>query len=460
MDTESIWTSVLSCAKEKINPQTFERWFAPCKPKALTKTSFVIEVPNIFHQNWMAEHYSLVIEDILKKNFANPPRLEIQINPELEELLKERENATGSEKEEKIPEEIPSRPRTSYFGDNNGGTLNPRYTFENFVEGPSNGFARAGALAVAQAPGKAYNPLFIYGGVGLGKTHLMQAIGHYLLGRRRNAKVYYSSSEIFTNQLIYSLQNRQIESFRKKYRTMDALMIDDIHFLSGKEQTQEEFFHTFNTLHDHGAQIVVSSDRPPKELKAIADRLVSRFEWGLVVDLQVPDFETRTAIIRKKAELENLQVPDDVLYFIANRIKSNIRQLEGALTKVISYASLMRYPLSVSLAETVLQDILSREDELIVSIESIQKVVAEHFDIRVADLKGNRKPKNIVQPRMIAMYLCREMTGMSLQEIGDAFGGRDHSTIIHGHKTISDRIENDLRLKMIVTTIKKKIERV
>jgi len=453
VDTESIWSSVLSYAKEKINPQTFERWFAPCKPKTLSKESFTIEVPNIFHQNWMQDHYGPVIHGILKKSFANPPKLQILINPELEITTGGYDDAVAK------PAPTSIRPKTEYISNNNGGTLNPKNTFDNFVEGPSNGFARAGALAVAQAPGKAYNPLFIYGGVGLGKTHLMQAIGHYLLDRKKNAKVYYSSSEIFTNQLIDSLQNRKIEAFRRKYRTMNALMIDDIHFLSGKEQTQEEFFHTFNTLHDHGAQIVVSSDRPPKELKAITDRLVSRFEWGLVVDLQVPNFETRVAIIRKKTELEGVELPDDLAYFIANRVRSNVRQLEGAITRVISYASLMGRPLTTELAEDVLQDVLAFELEHSVSIESIQKVVAEQFDVRVADLKGSRKPKNIAQPRMIGMYLCREMTDCSLQEIGDSFGGRDHSTIIHGHKSVRERILNDPKLKMLIATLKKRIEK-
>ncbi len=453
MDTKGIWGAVLSYAKDTINPQTFERWFAPCKPRALSRKSFTIEVPNVFHQNWMNDHYGPVIQRILAQNFDKPPKLEININPDLEILPKDSDEVAVKNGQ------ISAKARTNYISSDNGGTLNPRYTFDNFVEGPSNGFARAGALAVAQAPGKAYNPLFIYGGVGLGKTHLMQAIGHYLLNRKKNAKVYYSSSEIFTNQLIDSLQNRKIESFRRKYRTMNALMIDDIHFLSGKEQTQEEFFHTFNTLHDHGAQIVVSSDRPPKELKAIADRLISRFEWGLIVDLQVPNFETRVAIIRKKSELENLELPDELSYFIANKVRSNIRQLEGALTRVVSYASLMGYPLSVSLAESVLEDVLAYEEELSVSTESIQKVIADHFDVRVADLKGNRKPKNIVHPRMIAMFLCREMTDSSLQDIGDAFGGRDHSTIIHGHRTIREKIQSDPKLKMIVATLKKKIEK-
>ena len=453
MNTQGIWSSVLSYAKETINPQTFERWFAPCRAKALSKKSFIVEVPNVFHQNWMSEHYGPVIQEILQKSFDEPPKLEIHINPELEIVPKDSAVSTTQSEQRAL------RPMANYISNDNGGTLNPRYTFENFVEGPSNGFARAGALAVAQAPGKAYNPLFIYGGVGLGKTHLMQAICHYLLGRNRRAKVYYTSSEIFTNQLIDSLQNRTIEAFRRKYRTMNALMIDDIHFLSGKVQTQEEFFHTFNTLHDHGAQIVVSADRPPKELKAVADRLVSRFEWGLVVDLQAPNFETRVAIIRKKAEFENIEFPDDLSYFIANRVRSNVRQLEGALTRVVSYGSLMGYPLSVSLAESVLEDVLVYEEGLTISTDSIQKVVAEHFDIRVADLKGNRKPKNIAQPRMIGMYLCREMTNFSLQDIGDAFGGRDHSTIIHGHRTIRARIQTDPKLKMLVATLKKKVEK-
>lgn len=453
MDTQTIWAAVLSCAKGKINPRTFDRWFAPCRPKSLSQKAFIIEVPNIFHQNWMHEHYGPVIKEILKKSFKRPPKLEIEINTELDA-------ATGASDRETAARETTSRmSSTSYFSEKNGGTLNTRYTFEHFIEGPCNGFARAGALAVAQAPAKAYNPLFIYGGVGLGKTHLMHAIGLYILQRGKNAKVHYTSSEIFTNHLIDSLLNRKIEAFRRKYRTKDALLIDDIHFLSGKEQTQEEFFHTFNTLHDHGSQIVVSSDRPPKELKAMEDRLISRFEWGLVVDLQVPNFETRVAIIRQKAMLEHADMPDEVSYYIASKVRSNVRQLEGAMTRVLSYASLLGYPLTVSLAESVLEDILAFEEEHSVSADIIQRVVAEYFDVRVADLKGNRKPKNIAQPRMIAMYLSREMTDLSLQDIGDVFGGRDHSTIIHGHRTVRDRIQNDPKLKMIITTLKKKIEK-
>ncbi len=451
MDSRKVWDTILANIRGTLNAQTFERWFTPCRVGSIDKKKFILEVPNIFYKNWILEHYGKLIEKELEELFKNSIKLGIDINSTLEKTT-----AYKQSKDSQRTSSFRFPNLQNYFSDYNGGALNPKYTFNNFVEGASNRFARAGCMAVAQAPAKAYNPLFIYGGVGLGKTHLMQAIGHYMLEHHKKAKVFYTSSEHFTNHLIDSLQQRKMERFRRKYRTMNALFIDDIQFLCGKEQTQEEFFHTFNTLFDHNSQIVVSADRAPSELSEMEERLISRFQWGLVVDLQLPDLETRVAIVKKNAEYAKFEISDDVAFFLADRVHSNIRQLEGALIRVASYASLMKHPITIALCENVLEDILLSEENS-VTLDDIQKLVAEHFDIRVADMKSNRRPKAIAYPRQIAMYLARELTTYSLHEIGQAFGGRDHSTIVHGHKTIKNRLQKDPKLKITVSSLNRKI---
>jgi len=336
-------------------------------------------------------------------------------------------------------------------------TLNPKYTFDSFVIGNSNRFAHAASLAVAESPAKAYNPLFIYGGVGLGKTHLMHAIGHYILQNNPNSKVAYVSSEKFTNELINSIKDDKNEEFRQKYRNVDILLIDDIQFIGGKERTQEEFFHTFNALHDANKQIILSSDRPPKEINTLEDRLRSRFEWGLIADIQTPDFETRMAILKKKAEVENLNVPNEVMVYIATKIKSNIRELEGALIRIVAYSSLTNRQITVDLATEALKDIISKKQGKNITISIIQDIVSSYFDLRVEELKSQRRTRNVSNPRQIAMYLSRKLTDMSLPKIGEEFGGRDHSTVIHAYEKISDNLKTDESLQHTVADIIKKL---
>ena len=331
--------------------------------------------------------------------------------------------------------------------------LNPKYTFDTFVIGNSNRFAHAASLAVAEAPAQAYNPLFIYGGVGLGKTHLMHAIGHYILSQNPDTKVLYVSSEKFTNELINSIRDDKNEEFRNRYRNIDVLLIDDIQFIAGKERTQEEFFHTFNSLHEANKQIIISSDRTPKEIPTLEDRLRSRFEWGLIADIQPPDLETRVAILKKKAELEGIEIDNEVLLFIANRIESNIRELEGALIRIMAYSSLTNNKLDVAVAEEALKDIISDNKPKPITSDLIQEVVASHFDLKVEDFKSRKRNRPIAYPRQIAMYICRELTDLSLPKIGDEFGGRDHTTVIHAYDKISQEIEEDPQVKETIDNL-------
>ncbi len=339
-------------------------------------------------------------------------------------------------------------------------TLNDRYTFETFVVGNNNKFANAAALAVAEAPAEAYNPLFIYGGVGLGKTHLMHSIGHFILNEHNNMKVLYVSSEKFTNELINSIQNNKNESFRQKYRNIDVLLVDDIQFIAGKERTQEEFFHTFNTLYEAKKQIIISSDRPPKEIETLEERLRSRFEWGLIADIGAPDFETRMAILKNKAELENLNLEDDVLQYVANNIKSNIRELEGAVNKIVAYSRLVHLgnsTITKKIAEDALKDLISPQEDNIVTPELILEVVSEHYNISAADITSKKRPREIAYPRQIVMYLCRKLTDASLPKIGEILGKRDHTTVLHGYDKISNDIAKDATLKNSIDILTKKI---
>jgi len=342
---------------------------------------------------------------------------------------------------------------------NNEWSFNPKNTFDTFVVGNNNNFAYAAALAVAQAPGKSYNPLFLYGGVGLGKTHLLHAIGQYVASHKKAARVGYVSSEKFTNEYIDGIQNNKLATFRKKYRQTDVLLIDDIQFLAGKERIQEEFFHTFNALHEAHKQIVLTCDRPASEIQNLEQRLVSRFEWGLVTDLQPPDVEMRLAILHKKAQLMGVVLPDDIINFLANRIRTNIRRLEGALIRVASYASLTGKKLSVEVVEGLLREILHEEGRFSINIEAIQKKVAEHFDIRLADMTSKRRPENIAFPRQIAMFLSRQMTESSLNTIGEAFGNRDHGTVLHACRLVKDRMEIDANVRQVVHYLEKQLTR-
>jgi chromosomal replication initiator protein len=448
LDSAAIWHSLLSTIRAQLGPETFDRWFGPCVVKENSSKHLCVMVPNVFYRNWILEHYGPFIQEQLREMAGAEGQLSIEINGEAAPTTPSSKTGRGHRRRPSSPASIR---RTSF---NDGSKLNLKYTFDNFIEGSCNRFARAASLAAAEAPGLAYNPLFIYGGAGLGKTHLMQAIGHYMLSRLNGVRIHYASSEQFTNHLINSLQTRKMELFRRSYRDTNALLIDDIEFLSGKEQTQEEFFHTFNALYDLRSQIVISSDRPPSELANMEERLVSRFQSGLVVDLQVPELETRVAILLKNAADSHIVLPEDIAFFIADRIRANIRELEGALVRLAYYASSMKQPLTVDLAQHVLKDILARQRGRGIPIDTIQKKVAEFFDIRVADMKTNRRPKTIAFPRQIAMYLARELTNHSLQEIGEAFGGRDHSTVIHAHKLVKRKMDADPNLKMVVSRLK------
>ena len=442
MEGEEVWQAVLSGLEKTVNKQSFDTWFKPVQFLRASEDLIEIGVPNRFCLDWITEHYQALITEMIR-GIANRA-LEIRFLV-VEDSPGEPSSAPASTGAKPL---VPSRPG----GDADEqphpetDTLNPKYTFENFVVGENNHFAQAASLAVAEAPAKAYNPLFIYGKVGLGKTHLLQAIGHFIKKNESAIKVKYISSEKFTNEMINSIRDDKMEKFRMAYRTVDVLLVDDIQFLIDKERTQEEFFHTFNDLYESRHQVVISSDRPPKEMIPLEERLRSRFEWGLIVDIQPPDLETRVAILRKKMEPEGINIPEEVTFYIANKIKFNIRELEGALTKIIAYSSLMKKDITLNLAREILKEILSQERGEEISVEAIQKMVAKTFNIRYEDMKIKKRNREIVFPRQVAMYLCREITDYSLPEIGKEFGKRDHTTVIHAYNKIQERIKVDAEL--------------
>ena len=421
----NLWHQALAQIQNELPSQAYETWFQPTRAVSSTEDTLVAEVPSPFFRDWLTSHYSELIARTLEAIAHSPVQIEYSI----------------SSKDSPVPVLPSGRPEPPDSGLAPVGVwppreppapflLNSRYTFDQFVIGPSNRFAHAAAMAISESPAKVYNPLFIQGGVGLGKTHLMQAIGHRIREKFPKAKCLYLSSEHFTNQLISAIQNRSMASFRERFRSVDALLVDDIQFIGGKEATQEAFFHTFNALYDAHKQIVLSSDRPPKELHGVEERLVSRFEWGLVTDVQPPDLETRVAIVRKKAEVQGCQVPDPVTLFVAERVTANIRELEGALNRVIAYSVLTGRVISLSMAQEVLKGVVA-ETARAVTIEKIQKAVAGRFNVSPSDLKGKRRSKEISLPRQVAMALCRELTDASLPAIGMAFGGRDHATVLY-----------------------------
>jgi len=432
MNSPSFWQKAQEVIREKIGTSSYETWFSTLQTQTLSPSTLVIETPDDFFKNWIVEHYHSVIQETVNEIYGQPVQLEFRVNSGL------------------LNKQTPSKLSSLERGFKEVATyekdLNARFTFDNFVVGPSNRFAYAAALAVADSPAKAYNPLFIYGAVGLGKTHLLQAITQKIRQNFSDTKHCYITSERFTNELIESIRNRTTHQFRQKYRNIDVLLIDDIHFIAGKESTQEEFFHTFNALHDNRKQIIISSDRPPKVIANLEERLSSRFAWGLITDIQPPDFETRVAILRKKIEREPIQVPDEVIFFIAERIKTNIRELEGALIRVIAYSLLEENPISLEMTKTILKDMV-KETLKTISIESIQKQVAQFFGVSLAELRAKRRNRNLVLPRQIAMYLSRKLTNMSLPEIGNAFGGKDHTTVLHSYRKIEGDIDQDVELK-------------
>ncbi|MEH6988309.1 MULTISPECIES: chromosomal replication initiator protein DnaA [Bacillales] len=426
-----LWNNALANIEKKISKPSFDTWLKSTKAHSLQGDTLVVKAPNEFARDWLEERYSQLISGILYDITGEELGVKFIIPQNQSE---EEVDLPLPPKKKRQEEEQPELPLTM---------LNPKYTFDTFVIGSGNRFAHAASLAVAEAPAKAYNPLFIYGGVGLGKTHLMHAIGHYVLDHNPSAKVVYLSSEKFTNEFINSIRDNKAGDFRDKYRNVDVLLIDDIQFLAGKEQTQEEFFHTFNTLHEESKQIIISSDRPPKEIPTLEDRLRSRFEWGLITDITPPDLETRIAILRKKAKAEGLDIPNEVMLYIANQIDSNIRELEGALIRVVAYSSLINKDINADLAAEALKDIIPSSKPKVITIHEIQRVVGEHFNVKLEDFKAKKRTKSVAFPRQIAMYLSRELTDFSLPKIGEEFGGRDHTTVIHAHEKISKMLQSD-----------------
>ncbi len=500
-----IWEQILANTRESLSEGACKKWLSPVVPVSLIGNKLTLGAPNDFSKRWIQERYITILNDAILDVIGEPCEIDLQNlnlpqkdgtpgqeNPPAhgkrsrqKSKLAPSENAPvqttllsdAEEQPEDCPADINTITAESYgspqkeseisgvheFRDQvapgDASSLNPKYTFDTFVTGKSNQFAHAAALAIAEAPGTTYNPFFMYGGVGLGKTHLMHAIGHQIIKNFPEKRVLYVSSEQFTNELINAIRDGNPEQFRQKYRTIDVLLVDDVQFISGKQSTQEEFFHTFNTLHDSGRTIILSSDRSPHEVKNLEERLRSRFEWGLIADVQAPDFETRIAILKKKAQQDNLNVPMDVMVTIANSIDSNIRELEGALTRVVAYASLTHQPVTVAVTEETLKNLFPNNRPKLITIDLIQNIVAAHFNVSVDDLHAKKKTKEIVYPRQIAMYLCRELTSTSLPQIANFFGKRDHTTVMHACDKIKNSIEEDPALSQTIQELTEKIQK-
>jgi chromosomal replication initiator protein len=434
-----------------LSADIYNLWFAPLGACAQENDSITLEVANDFCEVWLKDNYMGLLQDVIALSSGRQLQIKFKVG-------------AGSGLAALAPQPVHGKrkatePAPERAGTNHDLNFNPKNTFDTFVVGNNNNFAYAAALAVAQAPGKSYNPLFLYGGVGLGKTHLLHAIGQHVVVHKKGARVAFVSSEKFTNEYIDGIQNNQLARFRKKYRQTDVLLIDDIQFLAGKERIQEEFFHTFNALHEGHKQIVLTCDRPASEIQNLEHRLVSRFEWGLVTDLQPPDVEMRLAILQKKAQIMGVHLPEEIMQFLANRIRANIRRLEGALIRVASYAALTGKELSLEMVESLLREVLHEEGRYAINIEAIQKRVAEHFDIRLADMTSKRRPENIAFPRQVAMFLSRQMTDTSLCAIGEAFGGRDHGTVLHACRLVKDRMEVDPNVRQVVSYLEKQLMR-
>jgi chromosomal replication initiator protein len=439
LTADSLWTEVAGRLKGALNDATYRTWFGEAEGREVTDDAFVVSVPNNFTREWIEGHFLGLIHAALRDVTGHERRIQLAVD--------ETPRAAAA-------------PETPIVRVDPQG-LNPKYTFDLFVIGSSNRFAHAAALAVAEAPAQAYNPLFIYGSTGLGKTHLLQAIAQYVMEHSSDLSVRYVTSETFMNDFINSLRDKRIEGFKQRYRNYDLLLIDDVQFFEHKERIQEEFFHTFNSLYEAGSQIVMSSDRPPRDIATLEERLRSRFEWGLITDIQPPDLETRIAILRKRVKTDGIHVPDpQVLTFIAGLISTNIRELEGALTRVVAFSSLTGRAMSVELAREVLKDVFPAGESAQVSIERIQSTVAERFNLSVTELCGDKRSQNIVYPRQVAMYLSRELTDSSLPKIGKHFGGRDHTTVIHAYSKIDRMIREDRSVYNLVQDLTARIKQI
>ena len=441
---DQLWKDASKTLQAMLNPDLFMRWFSPVRPLEIKDDVLVLGVPNEFSQIWLQDNFLPLVREAVNQSSKQPLQVQFAISQGI--ASDPQPTKAGSKQSAPVRHALDLK-------------LNPRYSFDTFVVGPNNNFAHAAALAVALSPAKAYNPLFVYGGVGLGKTHLMQAIGLAAARGNKLSRVCYITCEQFTNEFIQAVQTSGMTKFRKKYRHVDVLLIDDIQFLGGKERMQEEFFHTFNSLFDAHKQIVLSSDRPAAEIANLEGRLVSRFEWGLVTEVQPPALETRIAILNRKAALLDVKIPDHVIGFIAEKIRTNIRRLEGALIRVASYASLTGKEITTDSLETLLRDALHEEAKRTLTIDSIQKKVAEHFDIRLADMTSRRRPQNVAFPRQVAMYLTRLLTDRSLVDIGESFGGRDHGTVLHACRLIETRMAADQRLRQTVSYLQQSLQR-
>ena len=444
--TSNIWDQVLSRIETKVNRHSFYTWFKPTAFVSERGGTIHVRVPNALFRDWLTKHYAAVLDEALGEIDRRGTAVAfVSESVEVNErpVVAARPPAPVRETRTESVEDADDSP---------AGSLAPRYSFDTFIVGPSNQFAHAACRAVAEAPSRSYNPLFIYGGVGLGKTHLMHAIGHYVVTHLKNLKLTYISSERFMNEMINAVRYDRILDFRERYRSVDVLLVDDVQFLAGKEGTQTEFFHTFNALYDSQKQIVISSDCPPHEIPSLEERLRSRFEWGLIADIQPPDLETKTAILKRKAETEGIPLPDNVAMYIAGKIKSNIRELEGSLIRLIAYASLTGREITLPLAQDVLRNVLQNDDRA-VTIEGVQKAVADHYSLKVAELKSKNNSKSVAMPRQIAMYLCKNLTNASLPEIGKSFGGKHHSTVIHSIRKVEDMRKNNGDFNTLINSL-------
>ena len=442
LSVEDIWQKSLSKIAEKVGESTFDLWFKPIKLIQLKDKAAILEIPNRFFRDWIEDYYPTIISDVMDGLLGYTVNVKYKIAEKEDAALK------------KLDSKLETR-RTRLAS--RGIYLNPRYTFNTFVVGPSNQFVHAAAIRVGENPGFAYNPLFIYGGVGLGKTHIINAIGNAIVDQHPGRIVHYVSAEQFTNEVIAAIRHEKMGEFKEKYRNVDALLVDDIQFIAGKTTTQEEFFHTFNSLYEKQRQIVISSDRSPMEIADITDRLRSRFSMGLIADIQPPEVETKVAIIHKKAAIEKMEISDDVAYFIATKVKSNVRELEGCLIKLGAHASLTGMPIDINMARNVLKDLISDEEKP-VTVDIIQKAVGEYFGMKAQELKTKKRTKEVANARQIAMYIARQLTQLSLSEIGRSFGGKDHATVIYACKQIEDKKSRDETLKKTVEYIAKKIK--
>lgn len=446
--THELWQQVLAVLQTKLSKPSFDTWLKSTKASVFTETQLTVCAPSNFAREWLESRYKKMIAATVLEYLGR----EVEVSF----VIQDTEEPAGKPASVQVVQPAKQAPQQEDGSIYN--ILNPKYTFDTFVVGSGNRFAHAASLAVAEAPAKAYNPLFLYGGVGLGKTHLMHAIGHYVLEHNPGARVLYISSEKFTNEFINAVRDNRGEDFRNKYRKIDVLLIDDIQFLAGKEGTQEEFFHTFNALHEEHKAIIISSDRQPKEIPTLEDRLRSRFEWGLITDIAPPDLETRIAILRKKAKAENLDIPNEAMVYIANQIDTNIRELEGALIRVVAYSSLINQDITTHLAAEALKDIIPSSRPKMITIQDIQQKVGEFYSLKLEDFKARKRTKAVAFPRQVAMYLSRELTDYSLPKIGEAFGGRDHTTVIHAHEKIASALQEDQDLYKIIQSLTEKIK--